>query len=144
VRGIAIDLEKMVAEAVADKKDDRPARHPLASLAQAMELEARFKAACEEHTFAPGDLVRSKPGLGFLKTESVMMYWRALDLSDPTDFYMAKRFIKRTMVNRIDCVVAYLAEDGGTVLHVPAESALLEPYVEREPAVAKLMRGSEP
>lgn len=80
----------------------------------------------------PGDLVRMKDGLGILKDEvrpqMAMLLWRMLDPADFTDQHIVKSYTRKTNgIGRVNCIVAYICDDGHCLVPYPADINELEP-----------------
>lgn len=97
--------------------------HPLA---QAMELRQRFAAAQVKHDLKPGDLCREKTGLGVFDPPRLAMFWRWLDTRSYFDRCAIAEFVKEHMAASADCIIAFIADEGGIFFH-PADSQRLEP-----------------
>lgn len=103
--------------------------------AQAMELRLRFDAFRTQHDLKPGDLVREKHGIGFLKDNlsenAVLMLWRFLDENDAQDWEKIQHFHRTLSFERVDCIVIFVDDDGDTrwIMH---NTAALEPRTDCE------------
>ncbi len=127
-----------------DGDDDTPPPRP-DMRAQRMELETRFKRYHEAHEFKPGDLVAEKEGLGTVRDgeRTALIYWRALDPSAVLDAVIIKDFAEHQHVSAVDCLVAKLADDAGSVVTIPHDSSRLRPLTADERAELDAVRGDE-
>lgn len=94
--------------------------------AQAMELRERWRLYNKQQILEPGQFVKEKQGLGHFASDVVLMLWRMLDISDSLDRIMASQWMERIQHNRLDCVVAYVSDDGAGIMFEPHELAQLE------------------
>lgn len=139
--------EMLAAKLAASMRDDDNA--PLARpdmRAQRLELLARFAVYTEPHEFRPGELVMQKDGLVLMEAHGhgdlAMIYWRALDPSDPFDVCLIREEVERTRHNRINCIVGVVSDDGGAdVVMRPFDSARLRPLTPTERAQLDAVRG---
>lgn len=102
--------------------------HPIMPMAQAMELEDRWKRAQVDHNLQPGTLCVEKPGLGMFPDRPVMILWRKLDTDVWFDRLIMKDFVRESHANRVDCIIARLDNEANTVFFLPHSMELLEPY----------------
>ena len=120
-------------DAIRNREDNAPTPRPVIE-AQRMELLSRFDAYAQPSLLKVRDLVREKRGLGMFKKDSranvVMIVWRLLDPSDHQDRLLVKKWIKRLNIMRLDCVVAYVDDDGVALTFMLHELAQLEPWTE--------------
>lgn len=121
-------LQAMIDASQQQGEDDTPSRPTL--LAQQIGLRERWDRYNTRPDFKPGDLVREKPGLGCIKAkfkpDTAMMLWRILDMNDPHDAEIIKDAIRQFRVNRVNCLVAFLDDNGGETIFIPHELAQLE------------------
>jgi hypothetical protein len=103
--------------------------HPVA---QAAELRDRWERAQVPHGIKPGDLVKQKRGTAQIGGDPVLIFWRRLIPHHFIDSAIINAFVAMTFTNRVDCIVAKLSDSGSTLVFLPAEIALLEPYVPAE------------
>lgn len=120
-----MDLASLFSAAYSNER--QPARpHPTA---QRMELRDRWKRAQETTAFAPGDLVRQKPGLGILKDPDTCqaIYWGAFDIANPAHRLCLEDQLQRgTVLPVFDCFIAVVADDTRTLAFYVTDSATLE------------------
>lgn len=108
--------------------DDKTEEHPVHPIAQALELQDRFRrASCKNH-FAPGDLCRCRRGFIDVKSDPILMYWRTLHATDFQDQKIISEWLDKHYVLYVDCIVGMLTDDGSSVIFLPFCSALLEPH----------------
>lgn len=124
---MSLDLTRLLD----DNQQDTPSQRGTLE-AQAMELQARFAAYQVKHSFAPGDLVREKPGLGKLKAESrdniQLIYWRDLAWGDPFDREIIRDAIANAVcVTAVNCIVAFRHDDGVGIAFLTHDKSQLEP-----------------
>lgn len=114
---------------------EAPTPRPLPE-AQLMELRDRWQRFNEPVTLKPGDACREKRGMGIIRFEVrdrlVMMLWRMLDQTNQQDQQLVKNWVKKVSVSQVDCVVAYVTDEGTTLVFELRELAQLEPW---EPAL---------
>lgn len=110
-----------------DEEQKVPSRPVLE--AQEMELKARFALYNEKNKLQIGDLVEEKQGCGVVRKESqdtiAFMLWRWLDSDDWQDRAIMEDHIHRHHVSRLDCVVAYVTDDGFGLQFLPHDSNAL-------------------
>ena len=109
------------------QKIDRPPR-PWDE-AQIDDLRARWAAHNRSEDLQPGDLIVAKPGLSTRKPEYrtgyVHMFWRRLDFATWHDRMLASVHLRGLLVDRLDCLVAYIGDDDALVIE-PSEMATWE------------------
>lgn len=88
--------------------------------AQLMELHARVESMCADHDLKPGDIVVEKEGLGMFqdhcRQNMPMMIVRRLDMSRDYDRQLAMRQAFEDKLDVLDCVVAWVDDDGSRLL----------------------------
>lgn len=108
-------------------------QHPMDPMAQAMELRDRWGRYNQNHDprLRPGALCREQRGMSTNRLNPLLlMFWRWLDITDPQDRMLIKDCINDRMVDRLDCMIAYISERGNLII-APGESWRLE-VVEEE------------
>lgn len=130
-----MDLASLLslAPGAAGEVESTPRPHPTA---QRMELRDRWKRAQDTTTFAPGDLVRQKPGLGILKDPDACqaIYWSTFDIANPVHRLCLEDQLRRaSTLPAFDCFIAILTDDARTLLFYVTDSATLELDPERVP-----------
>ena len=78
-------------------------------------------------SFAPGDLVALKDGLGIIKDSirprMALMYWRFLNPeADFQDVAIIKAHLQKDCVDRVDCIVAFISADGNSLIKMVMDS----------------------
>lgn len=127
-----IELADMLSSMFADQARSKPAkREPMAD--QAAKLRGMLKDYNTTYAqFYSGDLVRLKDGLGTIKDESrptmAMMFWRDLDENNYQDRLIVKRYLKKLAIDRVDCLVAHIADDGVSLVPIAMNTRDLEPW----------------
>lgn len=100
---------------------------------QVASLRSIFQGYNKKHTFAPGQFVRYKTGLGVLKVEVrdsiVLMFWRMLDLDDFRDRLRVKDARKDRGTDRPDCLLVYWHPAIKGLIHMVADSGDMEPWL---------------
>lgn len=119
-------LQSVIDNPMKDKASDQ--RPPMAEqAARLLDLRARYDAKVP---LAEGSLVRLKDGLGVIKDASrpllMMMYWRALDPRHFQDRRIIKSYTRKIGVDRLDCLIAYVCDDGHCLVKMPMDSRDLE------------------
>ena len=123
-----MDLASLLSLASGDYGEVKSAPRPHPT-AQRMELRDRWKRAQETTAFAPGDLVRQKPGLGILKDPDACqtIYWGAFDIANPVHRLCLEDQLRRgTVLPVFDCFIAVLMDDTCSLSFYVTDSATLE------------------
>lgn len=119
-------MDEMVARLAQASDEPERSEHPIHPAAQAMELTDRFRRATTVAPLVPGMLCREKRGMGMLRRDPVVMFWRWLDPDAVVDRMMIKRYLGKHLSNRVDCLIGVIDGDGDLMIHV-GESWRLEP-----------------
>lgn len=123
--GIPLNLSEMMRQA--SEETEQPTRPQVD--AQRMELEARWLSYHRHEDIKPGTLVVEKDGIGVfkpnLRRNTILMLWRYLDPEDPIDAIIIKDWVSEHRINRLDCILAYITDDGSTLDWIPHEAAQL-------------------
>lgn len=106
--------------------DDESKVHPIDPMAQAMELRDRFRRGHLVTLFQPGMLCREKRGLGILKHDPLVMFWRWLDPTDAQDAAMIDDAARKRDQDKVDCLIGFIDADSDMNIFVH-ESWRLEP-----------------
>lgn len=101
-------------------------KHPIDPRAQSMELRDRYDRAHQPCSVKVGDLCQEKRGLRTLIMEPVLILWRWLNLTDQQDMAYVAHAQKHRNASSLDCVVAFVDDDGDLLLSAH-ESWRLEP-----------------
>lgn len=111
---------------------DDPPVPKLDPLALQMEMDAALLSYAVLHSFKPGQRLRGKKSLSQLTDESdkYIVFHRYLVPQSPLDMEIAMNYVRRAMMDRVDCLVAYIDGDLD-VSFLPSNSRLWEP-AERE------------
>lgn len=113
-----------------DKKD-RPSR-PIPE-AQADELRLRWQASQAASDLKPGDLVKEKRGLGYLRRvkeggPDALILWRMLDEENIQDFILIEDFLQEMgAFAPLDCIIGFITDGGNAVKLMPHSTQYLEP-----------------
>lgn len=127
--------------------DDAPPARPDIR-AQRLELLARFRSYHERHEFRPGALVAEKDGHSVFKQDGggrALIFWRALNPTDPLDAQIIAKGVQRERVIAVDCIVGTI-EDGGdglsSIVFHSHDSARLRPLSAEERAELDAVGGT--
>lgn len=115
---------------ISDQHEKSAIKHPIDPLAQAMELRARWASVYGHPTAGlSGALVKEKRGLLRFNHDPVLIVWRMLDAEHSRqDWQIIKHYIKQyTVPEPCDCLVAFLDDNGKTLLCAPHSLILLDP-----------------
>jgi hypothetical protein len=122
-----VDMSDLLGSMLASGKTGRKREtHPVHPEAQSMELRDRYMRAQVKADLKPGDLCREKAGIGMLVHAPILILWRWLDMKDRQDRLIVKDWIENHHTNRIDCMVAFLSDDGRDMVIMPHELGRLK------------------
>lgn len=124
-------LELVLSHLGVAKKEDKEPDYSPHPLAQAMELRERYARLTKTEQFMPGDIVRSKRGIGPFKENkrTVLIVLRKLYMNDIYDQMLVKEHMRNksevTHTLPLDIVLGDLMRGSGNMLTPGAYSSCL-------------------